>query len=250
LYQDKKLKAAKENYLKALALDNSKLPIWSQLIFIESELQDIEGLLRDSKAAIELFPNQPLFYYFYAATNLQNKNFEEAVVYLTLGKDYVVANPPLLTQFYSSLGDAHNGLKSYEKSDAAYENALKIDPKNIYVLNNYAYYLSLRGENLARAEALSLRSNELEPNQANYQDTYAWILYKQGKFVQAKEWLEKALENGGEKSTTILEHLGDAHASLNNMEKALEFWNQAKLLDNNQGSELLNKKIRDKKLYE
>lgn len=250
LYQDKKLESAKENYLKALEFDNSKLPIWTQLIFIESELQDLDGLLRDSKAAIELFPNQPLFYFFYGATNLQRKNYAEAVEYLTLGKDYVIANPPLLAQFYANLGDAHNSLKQYEKSDESYESALKIDPKNIYVLNNYSYYLSLREEKLDRAEELSGFCNELEPDQSNYQDTYAWILYKQGKFIQAKEWLEKAIANGGKSSATILEHLGDTHAKLNNLVKALEYWNKAKELNNDQGSEFLNKKIADKKLYE
>ena len=250
LYKDKKLEGAKENYLKALELDNSKLPIWNQLIFIESELQDLEGLLRDSKAAIELFPNQPIFYFFYGATNLQNKNYEEAIEYLTLGKDYVINNPPLLAQFYSSLGDANNGLKAYKESDKAYENALKIDPKNIYVLNNYAYYLSLREENLSRAEELSALCNEIEPDQANYQDTYAWILYKQGKFVSAKEWLQKALESGGKTNPTIVEHLGDTYAKLKDMEKALEYWKEAKSLRKSNVSELLNKKINDKKLYE
>ena len=87
LYQEKKLEGAKENYLKAIEYDNSKLPIWNQLIFIESELQDHESLLRDSKAAIDLFPNQPLFYFFYGATNLQLKKFEEAIEYLNIGKD-------------------------------------------------------------------------------------------------------------------------------------------------------------------
>lgn len=250
LYQDKKLESAKENYLKALAFDNSKLPIWNQLIFIESELQDLDGLLRDSKAAIELFPNQPLFYFFYGATNLQRKNYEEAVEYLTLGKDFVVGNPPLLAQFYANLGDAHNSLEAFEKSDENYEAALKIDPNNIYVLNNYGYYLSLREEKLDRAEQLSALCNELEPDQANYQDTYAWILYKQGKFIQAKTWLEKAIANGGETSATILEHLGDTHAKLNNLDKALEYWNKAKALNGSEESELLNKKIADKQLYE
>ncbi len=250
LYQDKKLEGAKENYLKAISFDNSKLPIWNQLVFIESELQDTEGLLRDSKAAIELFPNQPLFYFFYGVTNLQKKNYEEAIEYLTLGKDYAIGNPPLLTQFYANLGDAYNGVKQYEESDIAYEKALKIDSKNIYVLNNYAYYLSLREEKLERAEELSALCNELEPDQANYQDTYAWILYKQEKFIAAKEWLEKAISNGGGSSATILEHLGDTYAKLNNLIKALEYWNKAKELNDGQGSELLNKKIADKKLYE
>ncbi|MBL4594559.1 MAG: tetratricopeptide repeat protein, partial [Flavobacteriales bacterium] len=250
LYQEKKLEGAKKNYLKALEFDNSKLPIWTQLVFIESELQDNESLLRDSKAAIDLFPNQPLFYFFYGATNLQKKEFKEAVEYLEIGKDYVIENPALLAQFYANLGDGYNGLKDYEKSDKAYEATLKIEPKNIYVLNNYSYYLSLREDKLDRAEELSALCNEIEPDQANYQDTYAWILYKQGKFVQAKEWLEKALTNGGKSNAVILEHLGDTYSQLHNIIKALEYWNKAKEFSNGETSELLDKKIADKKLYE
>jgi tetratricopeptide (TPR) repeat protein len=250
LYQDKKLEGAKENYLKAIEFDSSKLPIWNQLVFIESELQDNEALLRDSKRAIDLFPNQPLFYFFYGATNLQKKEFKEAVEYLAIGKDYVIENPPLLAQFYANLGDGYNGLKEYEKSDAAYEEALKVEPKNIYVLNNYSYYLSLREDSLDRAEELSALCNEIEPDQANYQDTYAWILYKQKKYIQAKDWLEKALTNGGETNSVILEHLGDAYSQLHNMVKALEYWNKAKELNDGQTTEFLDKKIADKKLYE
>ena len=250
LYQEKKIEGAKENYLKAIELDDSKLPIWNQLMFIESELQDNEALLRDSKKAIELFPNQPLFYFFYGATNLQNKAYKEAIEYLRIGKDYVFKNPLLLAQFYASLGDANHGLKKFEESDLAYEEALKIDPKNIYVLNNYGYYLSLREEKLDRAEELSAYCNDLEPDQSNYQDTYAWILYKQGKFVQARDWLEKALKNGAESNAVILEHLGDTYARLQNLVKALEFWNRAKTINDGSNSKFLDQKIADKKLYE
>lgn len=250
LYRDKKLISAQEYYIKALERDSSKFPIWSQLMFIESELQDNDALLRDSKAALELFPNQPIFYFFYGAINLQKKEYEEAIEYLTIGKDYAIDNPALLTQFYANLGDANNGIKKYEASDKAYEEALKIDPKNIYVLNNYSYFLSLRGEKLDRAEELSALCNEVEPDQFNYQDTYAWILYKQGKYVQAKEWLEKAVNGGGSKNAVILEHLGDTHAKLNDITKALEFWNKAKEVSKENTSEFLDKKIADKKLYE
>lgn len=180
----------------------------------------------------------------------KKKNFKEAIDYLEIGKDYIIDNPPLKTQFYANLGDAYNGDKQYEASDNAYEKALEVDPKNIYVLNNYSYYLSLRGAKLERAEELSALCNELEPDQFNYLDTYAWILYKQGKYIQAKEWLEKALENGGEKNAVILEHLGDTHAQLKNMTKALEFWNKAKAVTKGEVSEFLDKKIADKKLYE
>lgn len=248
LLQENKLEGAKENYLKAIEFDNSRFPIWNQLMFIESELNQQDDLLRDSKRAIELFPNQPIFYFFNGLTNLQKKNYKEAIDNFEIGKDFVIDNPQLLAQFYASLGDAYNGQKAYEKSDIAYEKALKIEPKNVYVLNNYSYFLSLRKEKLDRAEQLSALCNELEPNQSNYQDTYAWILYTQGKYVQAKDWLEKALENGGKSNPVILEHLGDVYAKLNSIEKAVEFWEKAKEKEGN--STFLDKKIADKKLYE
>jgi tetratricopeptide (TPR) repeat protein len=248
LYRDKKMDGAKENYLKAIELDSSRFALWSQVMFIESEMQDFDGMLIHSKMALELFPNQPLFYFFYGVSNIQKKNYQEAIDYLELGKDFVVSNPPLLAQFYANLGDSYYRVKDHKNSDKYYEKALEIEPKNIYVLNNYSYYLSLRGENLDRAEALSLKANEIEPNQPNYEDTYAWILYKQGKYVAAKEWLEKAIENGGNGNAVILEHLGDVNAKLGNIEKALELWNKAKVAG--ETSELIDKKIADKKLYE
>lgn len=248
LYREKKIEGAKENYLKAIELDSSKFAIWSQVMLIEGELQSYDEMLVHSKAALDLFPSQPIFYFFYGIANIQKKNFEEAAAYLKIGKDYVVDNPTLLAQFYANLGDSYNQLKNYKESDKFYEKALDIEPKNIYVLNNYSYYLSLRGENLDRAEELSAKANEIEPNQPNYEDTYAWILYKQGKLVAAKQWLEKAIENGGSSNAVILEHLGDVHAKLNNMEKAIEFWKKAKLAG--EASDLIDKKIEDKKLYE
>lgn len=248
LYRDKKMDGAKENYLKAIELDSSRFALWSQVMFIESEMQDFDGMLIHSKMALELFPNQPLFYFFYGASNIQKKNYQEAIDYLVIGKDFVVSNPPLLAQFYANLGDSYYRIKDHKNSDKYYEKALEIEPNNIYVLNNYSYYLSLRGENLDRAEALSLKANEIEPNQPNYEDTYAWILYKQGKYVAAKEWLEKAVENGGNNNAVILEHLGDVNAKLGNIDKALELWNKAKLAG--ETSELIDKKIADKQLYE
>jgi tetratricopeptide (TPR) repeat protein len=248
LYRDKKNDGAKENYLKAIELDSSKFSIWSQIVFIESEMQDFDGMLTHSKMALDLFPNQALFYFFYGVANIQKKKYQEAADYLNIGKDFVVKNPPLLTQFYANLGDSYYRLNDHKKSDEYYEKALQIEPNNIYVLNNYSYYLSLRNENLERAEKLSAKANDLEPNQPNYEDTYAWILYKQGKYIAAKEWLEKAIENGGKTNAVIIEHLGDVHAKLGNIDKAVELWMQAKSLG--ETSELIDKKIADKKLYE
>ena len=68
------------------------------------------------------------------------------------------------------------------------------------------------------------------------------------KYQKALEWLEKSLDNGGASSATIVEHYGDVLYQLGREEEALKEWNIAKELGSD--SEWLDKKIRDKKLYE
>ncbi|OFY86729.1 MAG: hypothetical protein A3F72_00060 [Bacteroidetes bacterium RIFCSPLOWO2_12_FULL_35_15] len=248
LYRDKKLEEARIQFRKAIELDKEKYALWNQLLLIDSELNDYSSMQKESKEAMELFPNQALPYFFNGASNVQLKNYKEAIISLTDGKEFVFENKPLLAQFYATIGDAQNQLKNYAASDSAYDKALENDPDNVYVLNNYAYYLSLRNFNLEKAEAMSKKCNELSPNNNSYQDTYGWVLYKMGKFEDAKLWIGKAIENGGKANGTLLEHYGDILYKLGDSDNALKYWIDAK----NAGgtSEHIDKKIADKKLYE
>ena len=126
--------------------------------------------------------------------------------------------------------------------------ALIYNEKNVFVLNNYSYYLSLRNENLEKAIEMSKKSNELSPDNASFQDTYAWILYQQKKYELSKKWLIKAYENGGELSPVITEHLGDAYFKLGDSSSALLYWQKAKNIG--KGSKYLEQKIVEKTLYE
>ena len=190
-----------------------------------------------------------MIYCFNGVANIQKKNYAEAVIVLNTGSKLVVDDKNLEGQFYTSLGDAYNELKDYLKSDENYEKALSLNPKDANVLNNYAYYLSLRGERLDKAEEMSRQSNELEPTQASYQDTYGWIMYKQNKFDDAKIWIEKSMSNGGDKSGAVLEHYGDILYRLGDIARAIENWQKAR--DMGDGvSEFLERKIMEKKLFE
>lgn len=246
LYRDKKLEEARAQYRKAIAIDKEKYALWNQLLIIDSELNDLISLEKESKETMELFPNQPLPYFFNGASNLQLKNYKDAISALNEGKEFVYDNPPLLAQFYANLGDAHNQLKHYDESDGAYDKALQIDPNNVYVLNNYAYYLSLRNSNLEKAETMSKKSNDLQPNNPSYQDTYGWILYQMKKYEDAKLWIGKALDSSGRSNGTLLEHYGDVLYKLGEKEEALKYWMDAKKAGG--ASELIDKKIADKKL--
>jgi len=247
-YRDKKLEKAKEYFSQAVELDKSKYVIWNQLLIIESELQQFSEMIRHGKEAVELFPNEPTVYLLLGIAYLQEKKPADALVVLNQGKNMIIDNKPLLGQFYANIGDAYYRTKEMEKSDEAYEEALKINPNDTYVLNNYAYYLSLRNSKLDRAEEMSKKSNEIERDNASYNDTYGWILYALGKYDDAKLWLEKAVANGAANNPVILEHLGDVLYKLNNSELALDYWIKAKKAG--PGSDQLERKINEKKLVE
>ncbi len=247
LYRDKKQKEARDEYAVAVKYDKSRFESWNRLMYLDSEIGDYKSLETHSSEAIELFPNQVSSYFFNGYSNIQIKNYEKAVESLRDGVEFVYSNNPLLIDFYSNLGTAYNYLKEYDKSDKAFDDALKVDPDNTGILNNYAYFLSLRKKNLDKAEKYSRRSNELSPNNPVFMDTYGWILYRQEKYIQAEEWLAGAVKSAG-KRTAILEHYGDVLYKLGRKEEALNYWKQTK--EAGQGSEFLDRKISDKKLYE
>lgn len=244
LIKDKKIKEARDEYEKAIKLDKSSYAIWNQLMSMEAELGDYKSLEAHSAEAMELFPNQSLPYFFNGISNSTLKNYKKAIESLNDGLEFVYNNNPLLSSFYSTLGDTYNATKEYDKSDKAYDDALKIDPDNAETLNNYAYFLSLRKEKLEKAEKFSRRCNELKPNNRSYLDTYGWILYQQGKYKEAEEWLARAVKIGSK--SAISEHYGDVLYKLDKKEEALKYWIDAK--SSGQGSEELDKKIADKKL--
>jgi tetratricopeptide (TPR) repeat protein len=247
LYQDGRFEEARDAFRHVIELDSSKYLVWEQLLFTESELRDNNAIYSESIRAIELFPEQPIPYLFAGGALYEQKKWDECIRILEQGAYYVVNNDRLLAQFYAYLGDAYNQVDETEKSDAAYDKVLTIDPNHDYVLNNYAYYLSLRGENLEKAAKMAKRATELQPSSSN-QDTYGWVLYKMGYYEEAKLWIEKAIENGAQDNPVILEHLGDVYWQLGNQAKAIELWNKAK--ESGEGSELLEKKVKDKTLYE
>ncbi len=245
---NKNFKEANEQYKFSLSMDRKNENVWQQFLVNTGELRDTEEMHHASDSAMEFFPNNPVFYLYNAIALFDKKQYEDAVNILLRGSKLVVDNNLLLSEFYSRLGDNYHELTNHPESDSFYEKALELDPKNATVLNNYSYYLSLRKEKLDEAEKMSKKSNELVPDQASFEDTYAWILYQQGKYKEAKQWLEKAMKHGGDNNGTILEHYGDVLFKLNEISAAIEYWYKAKAAGD--GSDLLDKKIADKKLIE
>jgi tetratricopeptide (TPR) repeat protein len=174
------------------------------------------------------------------------KNYKKSVISFEEGRKLSMNNKNLLVQFYTLLGDTYNSLKDFKKSDENFEEALKIDENNFLVLNNYSYYLSLRRDKLEYAKKMSERVIKEFPDNANYLDTYAWVLYVMKDYIKAKEIFEKIVNNTD--NGVIVEHYGDVLYQLGEKDLALEQWRKAKTLG--ETSDLIDKKISDKKLYE
>lgn len=247
-YRDGELEKAREGFRKAVEIDPGHFVIWNQILLLDSQLDDYASMLSESEEGMELFPSQPGFYLFNGIAKMRMNDYDGAIESLETGVSFVVDNDALIAQFYTSLGDSYQKTKEYEKSDKAYDQVLSLEPDNVNVLNNYAYYLSLRKAKLEQAATMSKRSNELQPGSPSFQDTYGWILYQQKKYQEAADWLKKALDSGGAGNGLILEHYGDALFQLGNKEGALENWKKAK--EAGGATELIDKKITDQTIYE
>ncbi len=246
LARDGKKMKARRMFKKAVKLDPDRFPIWQQILVIDRQKKAYDSLLVDSRKAKEYFPNQPKIYLFEGIALSGKKRYQEAVEPLKFGKSLVVNDDQLKYRFLKRLGEVHYRIGDYTASDQAYDRALDIRSKDPFLLNNYAYYLSERGDSLDKALKMSEKANSLEPGRPSFLDTYGWILYQKGDFKEARKKLKKALDRGGQNSATILEHYGDVLYRTGDKERALEYWKKARKAGS--GSDELEQKIREEKL--
>lgn len=203
---------------------------WIQLIQIFVQEQDFENVNKLMDRAIEKFPEAPIYYFYKAISLFQLGEYENSIE--TNEKAIALLTPEqfqLKSDFLAQIADAHYKLKNQEKAFEYYEEALKINPHNVLVLNNYAYYLSLEDKNLSKAERMSAKTIEIEPNNSTYLDTYAWILYKQKSFSLAKFYIERAVDNLPDDYDrgVVLDHYGDILFMNGMVDKAVETWEKA-----------------------
>lgn len=239
LYNDKKYKEAREKYKLAVEITKDNYALWEQLLHVESLLNFTNSMYKTSKEALEYFPNQPALYLYFGTTAIKKEKYNEAIEALLTGMG-LVTDKNILFRFYSSLGEAYNHIKDYEKSDEYFLKAIEIHPDDAYVLNNYAYYLALRNENLGKAAEYAEKCNEIEPDNSSFLDTYAYVLFKQQKYKEALTIIEKAVDIDKGKNAIIVEHYGDILFKLGQHDKAVEYWKKA--LQAGKGSEFLQEK--------
>ena len=246
-YNNENYAEAKKYYMDAIARDSSSFISWYQLIFTDMSLEDAEGLYEHTMKAQRFYPEQPIFYLFNGVALIEMQKYQEAAKVLEKGR-YLSADKKLTVNFDTYLADIYHELGEKDKMYKQYDRVLKNDPENIYVLNNYAYFLSEDNTRLEDALRMSAITVEKEPKNTTYLDTYAWVLYKLGRYKEAKKWMEKVFSYDKNASGVYYEHYGDILYKFGDTQKAVQNWKKAKKLG--ETSEFIDQKIRDEKLYE
>lgn len=247
LLRQKKEEEALIAYRKALEFEKNQFAIWNQVLLMEYQQGKYEELYTDSKSCLELFPSNATIYLLHGVASNQLKKYDEAIEALATGIEFVLNDKAIKAEFYGQLGDAYFGNKEFDSGKKNYEKAIEIDPASSLLKNNYAFRLASAKIDLENAEKIAILAIKSAPEQAQFHDTYGWVLFQKGEYQHALEQYERALGFDSE-DPLILEHIGDASFQTGKIEKALEYWKKSKELGAKNKN--LDLKIQHKKYYE
>ena len=209
--------------------------------------EDYDKVIEICRPAIEYNPDEMAFYYFKGMAEFQKHDIDAALETFKKGVGQIKedSDPEIVSDFYAILGDILHEKGKASEAFAAYDSCLKWKADNYGALNNYAYYLSVANKDLPRAEQMSYKTIKAEPNNATYLDTYAWILFQQQRYEEAKIYIDQVLRNDKDPSGVVLEHVGDIYMKTGDTQKALEYWQKA--IEKGNDSKVLKDKLQQKK---
>ena len=231
----------------AVALYKSDVLVWQFLLENQKQLRKWSELVKYGNEAIELFPTDAEVYYYTGLGYLKLLDYRKSSELLITGRDLVIENPELLSQFYSSLGSVYFKTNNWPECENSFEQALIQNPDNATALNNYAYYLGIKKVQLDKALGIAQYAVSMQPNNAIYLDTFGFILFQKKQYEAAVTQLEIAVKLNST-DQEIWEHLGDSYFMLGNESKAMECWNKGLLL--NPAHAKLKEKVNQKKFIE
>ena len=200
-----------------------------QLVSYAWQANDMNRIISLCQDARQYNPDEMAFYYYQGIAYYREGQLDQALNAFHNGIGVITqqSDPNIVSDFYAVMGDILHQKGNDKEAFAAYDSCLVWKDDNYGCLNNYAYYLSEKGIQLDKAEQMSYRVIKAEPKNATYLDTYAWILFKQGRYTEAKIYIDQTLQCDSDTSAVLLEHAGDIYYFAGEKERAVDFWQQA-----------------------
>lgn len=247
LYETGNLPASLKYYKEALKITDQLYGVWEKVLNIHILLGQYKEMIEVGEAALSIYPNQAILYYYMAFALHREKQNNKALTYVKSALSLDGDNKELQALITALQAEILIDERKPEEADQAFDRAVHLDPNNYQIMNNYAYYLALRNEDLDKAVLLIDKAARALPQDASIADTYALILMKGGRYAIAKAWIEKALQNNEAENSVYLEHYGDILFLGGEQEKGLALWKKAREAGND--SPLLKRKINEKKYF-
>ena len=218
---------SKENFRRNM--ENNPASLFAAADFIEFLMyaEDWATLSEEGRKAFGRFPTETSFLEMASVGDYNLGDYDKVMEICERVLEVAPNDSSSTLRAWSTIGDIWHQKGESKKSFKAYDKALKINPGYVYVLNNYAYYLSQEGKNLKKAYAMSKKAIEAEPDNATYLDTFGWILYLQGRALEAKPFFKHAMLYGGKDSVVIMDHYAEVLYALKEYDLALVYWNLA-----------------------
>ena len=226
---------------------------WTQLLDITVKEGEPDEIISVCNGALVYFPDVPEFYFYKGMAYYLKQEYTKALNVYKEGLDNTPAeNKALLSTFAGQIADTYHQLGNRQEAFDYYDKALQYNDRNLVVLNNYAYHLSLAKEHLDKAERMAAVAIKMQSNNATYLDTYAWVLFQRGSYSLAKFYIESAISKSAQPNGEVLEHYGDILYQTGNTDRAVSEWEKALSLREAEGAntDLLKKKITDRMYYE
>ncbi|MDY6301643.1 MAG: tetratricopeptide repeat protein [Bacteroidales bacterium] len=220
---------------------------WRNMVILNMMDDNYPDAVKASEKALEYNPDNLDLYGYVAGCYHQMKEYGKAIE--TYEKILTLTDSTDLerrAELITGMGDTYSEINDTIKAIECYERALELDPANSGALNNYAYYLAQRGENLDRAERMAAMAIKDDPDNANFIDTYAWVYFAKKDYTKALLYIKSAVEK--DEDNHLLEHYGDILWFNDEKEQAVEQWTKA--LEEDKDNELLQRKVKDKTYYE
>ena len=215
------------NYLRSHLDDESVTAEDFELIaLLDSTLERQDLMESDLKRGVQLFKDNITLWDMYSLSKHLQGNTKGAISLMRKALKHV-ENVEEISTCWGRIGDYYHELKNDKEAFKAYRTALDHNPENVEVLNNYAYYLSLRDEELDKALAMAQLAITLEENNYNYIDTYAWVLHRMGRNVEAKKYMRQALSLCSQRDANLLMHYGDILWALGEEFMADTYWQKS-----------------------
>ena len=226
------MKGAAEQMDYAVNLDPTDAQAWNRLLVLNIVSENYKAAIAAGDRAIELNPNDIELYGYIAPAYYNIKQYDKAIeVYKKALAAVDSTDTEHRSMFLGGMGDAKFSMGDTIGAFALYDQAIEIDPNNVSILNNYAYFLTLCNRDLDKAERMSAKTVQAEPQNATFLDTYAWVFYKRKEYTMAQLYIEMAIKNERRPSSDIYDHYGDILLAVGNKQEALKQWKKALELD-------------------